>query len=150
MVWYKNFLLCYTLLNFDFYPRTLFYTFARRLQSKNYIIGSTVKSPRYFLQKIAQVSNLWWMPNLASKVFCTAIGTGPSRRFQQYPTTSCNSASLSSKFGWGRISFKARKGSWATGCCWNRLDEPVLMIGPSHLLSELGIQCRLKICGGIW
>ena len=34
-----------------------------------------------------QLSNLWWMPNSVSNGFDTAMKTGSSRRFEQYPTT---------------------------------------------------------------
>ena len=36
---------------------------------------------------VAQLSNLWWIPNSVSKGFDTAMKTGSSRRFKRYPTT---------------------------------------------------------------
>ena len=36
---------------------------------------------------LSQLSNLWWMPNSFCMGFDTAMKTGSSRRFKQYPTT---------------------------------------------------------------
>ena len=39
------------------------------------------------LEKVTQLSNLWWMPNSINKGFHTLMKTGSSRRFKRSPKT---------------------------------------------------------------
>lgn len=103
------------------------------------------------MRSLTQLSTLWWMLNSVGKGFAQQIKMIPTLPQNQFEMFLVGFSSLQIMINPDKSQARA-KGDWlqtrmcVIGYRWNYLDEPIYLVRPKPLVTELGIYHGLDSC----